>query len=468
MVERGIIGVGGFILLLLIESVRPFRRPVEPRWRRYAINLFIAGSNALLLSVLLGGLIVAAYHSFALHRFGLLHRLGIDPWWNALITIVALDGVTYAWHRAYHGVPIMWRLHRVHHSDRDLDVTTSGRFHLTEMALSAAFRLVVIALLGAEVASVVLFEILFGLLNQVEHSNLRIPEPFETWLRAVFVTPDMHRLHHAQEPRHTNSNYSTIFSWWDRLFGTYQFGAEQRRLAIGLPEYQRAEDVTFSRVMAMPFGPPCQSRGGAMKRALASAVMGVAVALAIGGGGAWAAEPAVGQPAPDFTLTDTNGQPHSLAEGEGRYVVLEWSNHECPFVKKHYGSGNMQRLQNAYAGKGVTWWTIVSSAPGKQGHVNADQANAIRAQRGDRSFAMLLDPNGAVGRRYGAKTTPHLFIIDPEGVLIYAGAIDNQPSADPADLAGATNYVQLVLDEAMAGKPASVASTKSYGCSVKY
>jgi len=260
--ERGIIGVGGLSLLLLIESVRPFRRPVESRWRRYAINLFIAGSNALLLTALLGGLIVSICHGFELHRFGLLHWLGVAPSWNVPVTVICLDGGTYLWHRAYHGVPAMWRMHRVHHSDRDLDVTTSGRFHVTEMGFSAVFRLGVIALLGSSVLSVVIFEIIFGLLNQAEHSNLRIPEPLESILRRVFVTPDMHRIHHSREASHVNSNYGTIFSWWDRLFGTYVFGPDQAGLTIGLPEYPQAEDVTLGRVLAMPFGPPC----GALRR----------------------------------------------------------------------------------------------------------------------------------------------------------------------------------------------------------
>jgi sterol desaturase/sphingolipid hydroxylase (fatty acid hydroxylase superfamily) len=260
--ERGFIGVAGFFLLLLVESLWPCRPAVDSRWRRYVTNLFIAGSNALLLSMLLGGLIVSVYHSFELHRFGLLHALRVGGWANVVLTVVALDAVTYAWHRAYHGLPFLWRMHRVHHSDRDLDVTTSGRFHLTEMGLSAIFRLGVIALLGASVASVVIFEIVFGLLNQLEHANLRIPEPWETWLRWVVVTPDMHRLHHSQRKEHTNSNYSTIFSWWDRWFGTYQFGDEQRALRIGLPAYQAREAVAFGKILAMPFGPPCAEEAG--------------------------------------------------------------------------------------------------------------------------------------------------------------------------------------------------------------
>ena len=270
-VERGFIGVGGLILLILAEQVWPFKQPVDSRWRRYVINLFIAGSNALLLSVLLGGMIVSAYHAFELHRFGLLPRLGIDSWWNVILSVVMLDGVTYFWHRAYHGLPLLWRMHRTHHTDRDVDVTTSGRFHLLEMVLSAVFRLGVIAAWGASVASVVIFEIVFGLLNQLEHSNLRIPEPFETWLRWVVVTPDMHRIHHSQLAEHTNSNYSTIFSWWDRLFGTYRFGASQQALTLGLPEYARTADVTFGKVLSMPFGPPCAFGPTSSRSAAASA-----------------------------------------------------------------------------------------------------------------------------------------------------------------------------------------------------
>lgn len=258
-VEKAVIGVGGFALIWLAECVWPYRRLVDARWRRYAINLFITGSNALLLSVLLGGLLVSLYHLGELSRFGLLHRMGLSGGWNALMTVVVLDGVTYAWHRAYHQVPLMWRMHRVHHSDLDLDVTTSGRFHLTEMALSAIFRLIVVTVLGATVAGVVLFEIIFGLLNQLEHANLHLPPQLDSMLRWVFVTPDMHRIHHSQDPHHTNSNFSTIFSWWDRFCGSYRVIERQETLVIGLAEYARPVDVMFPRVLAMPFGPPCSS-----------------------------------------------------------------------------------------------------------------------------------------------------------------------------------------------------------------
>jgi peroxiredoxin len=215
-----------------------------------------------------------------------------------------------------------------------------------------------------------------------------------------------------------------------------------------------------------------ESRRKVLERRLAWIFCGVAIlSVALGVGwdvAACAAEAVVGEPAPDFTLTDTTGQVRSLSELKGTSVVLEWFNNDCPFVRKHYESGNMQWLQAAYTGRGVAWLTIISSAPGKQGHVSPEQANVIITERGSSQTAMLLDPDGHVGRLYGAKTTPHMFIIDPDGTLIYAGAIDDKASTNPADLARATNYVQRALEEALAGAPVSIPETRSYGCSVKY
>lgn len=176
----------------------------------------------------------------------------------------------------------------------------------------------------------------------------------------------------------------------------------------------------------------------------------------------------VGEPAPAFTLTGSDGKSYSLAGFKGKYVVLEWTNHECPFVKKHYHSGNMQAQQKELTGKGVVWLSVISSAPGKQGHVDAAGASALTQARGAAPTAVLLDPSGEAGRQYGAKTTPHMYIVAPDGRLIYMGGIDSVPSADPDDIAGATPYVKLALAEAMAGKPVGNASTKPYGCSVKY
>ncbi len=178
--------------------------------------------------------------------------------------------------------------------------------------------------------------------------------------------------------------------------------------------------------------------------------------------------PAIGAEAPDFKLPDTDGKTRSLADYKGKYVVLEWTNPECPFVKKHYGSSNIQKLQAEYTQKGAVWLSIDSSAPGKEGYVTADQGKTWLKEVNAKPSALLLDPDGKVGRLYGAKATPHMYIINPEGKLLYAGAIDSIPSADKTDIAKATNYVQTGLDEAMSGKPLTTSSTKAYGCSVKY
>jgi hypothetical protein len=181
---------------------------------------------------------------------------------------------------------------------------------------------------------------------------------------------------------------------------------------------------------------------------------------------AWAAK--VNEPAPDFTATDSNGNVHKLSEYRGKFVVLEWTNRGCPYTQKHYNSGNMQRLQKEWTSKGVIWLTVVSSAPGKQGYVTGTEENAYLKQVNAAPTAVLLDPTGQLGHLYDAKTTPHIFIINPQGTLIYNGAIDDRPTTDLADVNGAKNYVTAALDEATSGKPVSLATSSPYGCSVKY
>ncbi|MCG6926120.1 MAG: thioredoxin family protein [Acidobacteria bacterium] len=176
----------------------------------------------------------------------------------------------------------------------------------------------------------------------------------------------------------------------------------------------------------------------------------------------------VGQPAPAFTLADSNGSSHTLSDFKGKLVVLEWWNYQCPFVNKHYGGGNMQKLQKEWTDKGVVWLTISSSGPGKQGYVDEASANSIMKEKGGAPTAILLDHDGKVGRAYGAKTTPHMFVIDETGALAYAGGIDDKPSTDQADLATATNYVQAALEQLSAGEAVTVPTSDSYGCGVKY
>ena len=194
-----------------------------------------------------------------------------------------------------------------------------------------------------------------------------------------------------------------------------------------------------------------------MKKALA-----LLIALAV------AAHAEVGEPAQNFTLKSAAGNEVSLSDFKGKVVVLEWTNPGCPFVKKHYGSGNMQKLQKDATAKGVVWLSICSSAPGKQGNLSADEAAKLTASNGSAATAYLLDDAGKVGQLYGAKRTPEMYVINKDGTLVYHGAIDDKKTPDPADIAGAKNFVAAALDEVLAGKPVSTPQTEAYGCSVKY
>lgn len=181
-----------------------------------------------------------------------------------------------------------------------------------------------------------------------------------------------------------------------------------------------------------------------------------------------AASAEIGKPAPDFSLKDTAGTEHSLSDFKGKIVVLEWTNYGCPFVKKHYESGNMQKLQKTYTGKGVVWLSICSSAKGKQGYFTAEEWPKKLKAWDVKCTALMPDPTGKVGKMYGAKTTPHMYVIDGDGKLAYQGAIDDNRSWDPKTIEGATNYVAEVLDALLAGDKVKVTETKPYGCSVKY
>src|SRR5580704_10428088 len=176
----------------------------------------------------------------------------------------------------------------------------------------------------------------------------------------------------------------------------------------------------------------------------------------------------VGEPAPEFTATASDGKTYKLADYRGKYVVLEWHNNGCPYVGKQYNSGNMQKLQKQWTSKGVVWFTVLSSAPGKQGFVTASDENAYIAKMQASPTAALLDPSGEIGHLYDAKTSPQMVVINPQGVVIYDGAIDDKPTTDLADVPGATNYVSLALEQSMAGKPVATPATRPYGCSVKY
>ena len=178
--------------------------------------------------------------------------------------------------------------------------------------------------------------------------------------------------------------------------------------------------------------------------------------------------PTPGALAPAFALAATDGTEHTLADYRGQTVVLEWLNYDCPYVGKHYGGGAMQALQEEADADGVVWLSVVSSAPGEQGHFEPAEMDVRTEREGGRQSAVLLDPTGRVGRAYDAKTTPHMFVIGPDGRVVYNGAIDDRPTTDPADLDGATRYVAAALAALADGQPADPATTQPYGCSVKY
>jgi len=190
--------------------------------------------------------------------------------------------------------------------------------------------------------------------------------------------------------------------------------------------------------------------------------------LTLGAAEAVLAGPQIGKEAPSFEAYDSNGKLVALADLAGAPVILEWTNHDCPYVRKHYQSGNMQRLQRDLTKQGVTWVSIISSAPGLQGHVSGEEANQLAAKRGSYADITLMDPKGLIGRMYGAKTTPHMFLIDKNQIIRYMGAIDDRPSTQRSSLQGATNYIREAWAALIAGKNISNPSTKPYGCSVKY
>ena len=181
-----------------------------------------------------------------------------------------------------------------------------------------------------------------------------------------------------------------------------------------------------------------------------------------------AAAPVVGEAAPAFAGKDTKGQTVNLSDFAGKTVVLEWTNNGCPYVRKHYGSGNIQKTQEAATADGVVWLTIISSAEGKQGYVTPEEADKLTADRGARPSDVILDTDQTIARAYEAKTTPHMFVIDPAGTLVYAGAIDDTPTADPNDLTTAKNLVLAALDDLKNGRPVATPESEPYGCSVKY
>jgi sterol desaturase/sphingolipid hydroxylase (fatty acid hydroxylase superfamily) len=249
---RGLASIGGLLLFMAVESVVPFRQWIS-RLRHVAVNLLFLGVNAAV-SLLFSGLLMGYALFLKTEQIGLLHRFPIGGAWNLFCSLILLDLFTYLFHVACHRIDFLWRFHRVHHTDREVDVTTASRFHPGEVLTALFFKMVWITPLGVDPFSLLVFEGILLFAAQFVHGNFKIPDRGDGRVRMLFVTPDMHRIHHSDCPRQTNSNYANLFSFWDRLFKTAQTGS-QCDILLGLKDYTDPGDLTVKRLFLMPFDP---------------------------------------------------------------------------------------------------------------------------------------------------------------------------------------------------------------------
>jgi sterol desaturase/sphingolipid hydroxylase (fatty acid hydroxylase superfamily) len=244
-------------LILAVEWVAPFRRPMQSKLEHASMNLAVYGGNSLI-AQFVAGWILLVWSMYVTHEGqGLLQYLRVGPMAHVIISVILLDMIAYAIHRLYHRVPVLWRFHRAHHSDLDMDATTSIRFHLGEVILTTGLKGLSVWTLGVSPAGFVLSETMTLAAGLFSHANVRLPRRFESRLRWAIVTPTMHWIHHSRRPTEHNANLGAVFSAWDRVFGTYNMGVAQQDIRFGLDEYSRAEDVTFLRFCRMPFDKPC-------------------------------------------------------------------------------------------------------------------------------------------------------------------------------------------------------------------
>jgi len=247
---------GMFALMAVWEALAPRRARLLPRRVRWLHNLALVVLNSLILRLLFP-LAAVGFALLAAERgWGLLNVLGVPFWWAFALAVVALDFAIYLQHVMFHAVPLLWRLHRVHHADADIDVTTGARFHPIEILLSMLIKFAAIAVLGAPAAAVLVFEVLLNATSMFNHANLRLRAPVDRWLRRMLVTPEMHRIHHSMEMAEANSNFGFNLPWWDRLFGTYRERARlpQESMAIGVKGLTGSDEaVKLTGLIALPF-----------------------------------------------------------------------------------------------------------------------------------------------------------------------------------------------------------------------
>lgn len=246
------IAVAGIAFFLLLERFIPFRQMSLPQWQRWLINFSLSFCNLLIVDQGFVLLLQRTPLFTQIFYFDLYGHLGLNSFWRIVLTILILDFAMYVWHRLNHMVPFLWRFHRVHHSDPHLDVTTASRFHFGEVTLSAIINYALMLSLGATIWEVRIFKLIFVFMTQLAHSNIRLFKPLEDLVWLIFVSPSMHRVHHSDIRRETDSNYGTVFSIWDRLFGTLTQRWDSEKLHFGLKEFQDPKELTFLQVILMP------------------------------------------------------------------------------------------------------------------------------------------------------------------------------------------------------------------------
>jgi sterol desaturase/sphingolipid hydroxylase (fatty acid hydroxylase superfamily) len=240
------------------ESLRPFQQQ-QGRWKHGIRNLGLAGANTLVLGLLFGSLFVAVGDEVAQRGYGLLNQWNLSPWIHLVFSFLLLDAWMYLWHWTNHAVPVLWRFHRMHHSDEQMDVTTATRFHLGELFASGCMRLALLPVVGWSVEAILLYDLIVLIATHFHHANIHLG-PFDSWLRYLIVTPILHKIHHSDLPHETNSNYATVLSMWDRLFGTYRMRSDPEKIRFGLSEFRAPMWQTLWGMWKTPFSDPSHAQ----------------------------------------------------------------------------------------------------------------------------------------------------------------------------------------------------------------
>lgn len=247
---------GGLLFFLVLEISVPYRQSSVSKVKRWINNIALTVFNSLILQVVFAGAIVSTAMYVTTHQLGVLNMVALPGWVKLLVTVAFMDFMLYVWHLLNHEVPLLWRFHRVHHSDLNMDVSTATRFHIGELAISGVIKIALVFLLGASPLGVMIFESALVLCAQFHHSSLKVPKLFERIFWILFVPPSMHRIHHSVIIKERDTNYGTIFSIWDRLLGTLLKDVDQKAIRIGMGVYQKPDKLNFRHLLAMPFTRP--------------------------------------------------------------------------------------------------------------------------------------------------------------------------------------------------------------------